>query len=115
MRLVADLPCSQRGEDLGALKEFAETDLPGRMHRALVEEAFSDTIEAHVFQDAAAIEAREKPAQKPKKEKRKRGCPPKGEECPKEPSRLERQLAGIATGEMAADLPSACDVGARNN
>ena len=54
---------------------------------------FYDARAHRVF--ATAIEAREKPAPKPKAAKpkrRKRGRPRKGEEQAKEPSRLERQL-----------------------
>ena len=102
-----------------AFREFAETDLPGRMHRALVEDACRDTIVGHVSRYSTAIKAREKPAPKlkPKAEgaKRGRGRPKKGEERPREPSRLERRPAGMEAGEMAAELPSACDVGARRN
>ena len=88
-----------------AFGEFAETDLPGRMHRVLVEDAYRDTIIGHISRDSTAIEARERPAPKPKAEakpKRRRGRPPKGEERPKDPTRLERQLAGMGTGEMVA-------------
>ena len=105
-----------------AFREFAETDLPGRMHRALVEDACRDAIVGRVSRDSTAIEVREKPAPKPKAEgrpKRRRGRPKKGEERPKEPSRLECRLAkmkaGVKASEMAAELPAARDVGARRN
>ena len=56
--------------------------------------------------DATAIEGREKATPKPQqpaKPKRKRGRPRKGEERPKEPSRLERQQE-MTLPEMLADL-----------
>ena len=76
--------------------------------------AYRDTIVGHVSPDSTAIKAREKPAPK-----RKRGRPKKGEKRPKEPSRLERQLAkmkaSMKASVMAAEPPSACDVGAKRN
>ena len=71
----------------------------------------------HISRDATAIEAREKPAPKPKAAKpkrRKRGRPRKGEARAKEPSRLERQLT-MSLPQMLADLPRACDVGTKRN
>ena len=77
----------------------------------------------HISRDATAIEAREKPAPKPKaakpkaakpKRRRKRGRPRKGEARAKEPSRLERQLT-MSLPQMLADLPRACDVGSKRN
>ena len=54
-----------------------------------------------------------KPKQ-PAKPKRKRGRPRKGEERPKEPSRLQRQQQ-MTLVEMLDDLPHACDVGTKRN
>ena len=71
----------------------------------------------HISRDATAIEAREKPAPKPKAAKpkrRKRGRPRKGEARAKEPRRLERQLT-MSLPQMLADLPRACDVGSKRN
>ena len=70
----------------------------------------------HISRDATAIEAREKPAPKAAKPKRRRkpGRPHKGEARAKEPSRLERQLT-MSLPQMLADLPRACDVGTKRN
>ena len=85
-----------------AFAEFAESDLPGRMHKALVKEFIGDSIVGHVSRDSTAIPAREKPTPKCKSDqkpmKRKRGRPRKGEERPpKDKTRLERQAAGDMT------------------
>ena len=69
----------------------------------------------HVSRDATAIEGREKPTPKPKQAaepKRKRGRPRKGEERPKEPSRLQRQQQ-MTLPEMLDELPHGCDVGTK--
>ncbi len=101
-----------------AFAEFSQARLAERMHEALVKEALGAELIGHVSRDSTAIEGREKPAPKPaagKKPKRRRGRPRKGEEVEKEPGRLERQSNGMSLKEMLADLPRACDHGAKRN
>ena len=100
-----------------AFAGFAEGALPSRLHQALIEDTMAEQLVGHVSRDATAIEGREKATPKPKqpaKPKRKRGRPRKGEERPKEPSRLERQQT-MTLAEMLDDLPQACDVGTKRN
>ena len=100
-----------------AFAGFAEGALPSRLHEALIENTMQEQLVGHVSRDATAIEGREKPTPKPKqpaKPKRKRGRPRKGEERPKEPSRLQRQQQ-MTLPEMLDDLPHACDVGTKRN
>jgi len=101
-----------------AFDEFAESRLPERVHQTLIEQHFGEQVVGHISRDSTAINAREKPEKKSaplKKEIKKRGRPKKGEECLKEPTRLERQAAGQHLPEMLADLPKACNVGTRRN
>ena len=100
-----------------AFAGFAEGALPSRLHEALIENTMQEQLVGHVSRDATAIEGREKATPKPQqpaKPKRKRGRPRKGEERPKEPSRLQRQQQMTLT-EMLDDLPHACDVGSKRN
>src|SRR3974390_100157 len=107
-----------------AFNEFAQGDLPGRMHTALVERTAGGRVVATVPRDAPEIEAREKPVEKDGKDDppppaaeppKRRGRPRKGEERPKpEPPRLERQ-ATQSLAKMLAELPTACDVGCKKN
>jgi Transposase DDE domain/Transposase domain (DUF772) len=111
-----------------AFTEFARTELPDKIHAALIDRALGGRIVGAVARDATEIEAREKPIQNkaidgrddpPAPENpsppRKRGRPRKGEERPKpEPTRIERQVTQTL-GEMLADLPTACDVGSKKN
>jgi hypothetical protein len=118
-----------------AFAEFAQGDLPDKMHAALIERALGGRIIGAIARDATEIEAREKPVEKSNNDndgpspppptsasptvgaepQRKRGRPRKGEERPKpEPTRLERQTTQNVP-EMLADLPTACDVGAKKN
>ena len=99
-----------------AFSEFAESRLANRLHETLIARTMDGHLVEHISRDATAIEAREKPAPKAAKPKRrrKRGRPRKGEERAKEPSRLERQLT-MSLPQMLADLPRACDVGTKRN
>ena len=111
-----------------AFAEFAEGDLPGKIHAALIERSLGGRIVGVIARDATEIEAREKPVRKEaadEKEnpppfegpqpKRKRGRPRKDEERPKpEPTRLARQ-ATQKVNQMLADLPTGCDVGSKTN
>lgn len=102
-----------------AFAEFAETQLPARLHEVVIEDVFEGRIVGHISRDSTDIHAREKP--KPKRRKKeikapkKRGRPKKGEvRPPKEPTRLQRQQT-MTLEDMLADLPAACDVGSKTN
>ena len=103
-----------------AFAEFATSALPSRLHEALIQDTHADRLVGHISRDSTAIEAREKPATSDKpapqpKLSRKRGRPRKGEIRPAPPpSRIERQR-GMTLAAMLADLPRACDVGAKRN
>ncbi len=99
-----------------AFAEFAVSELPNRVHEALIKRTLEGHLAGHISRDATAIEAREKPVRtkKPEKPKRKRGRPRKGEERPREPRRLERQ-ATMTLAEMLADLPRHCSVASKRN
>ena len=103
-----------------AFGEFAETELPQRLHAALIEETHKDRLIGHISRDSTEIEAREKPVRPPSapeavKVGKKKGRPKKGEQAPApEPARLERQTS-MTLKEMLADLPRACNVGSKKN
>jgi hypothetical protein len=100
-----------------AFAEFALSELPSRLHEALIKRTHEDRLVGHISRDATAIEAREKPLKTaaPEPPKRKRGRPRKGEVIEKkEPRRLERQ-ADMSLAEMLSDLPTHCAVGTKRN
>jgi hypothetical protein len=107
-----------------AMADFAETQLPQRVHEALINKIYRETatIVVHNSRDSTAIEAREKPLKKGlstehegAKPEKKRGRPKKGEEKPpKEPTRIEKQPT-MSLEEMLKDLPTACDIGTKKN
>ncbi|MES9857811.1 MAG: transposase [Sedimenticola sp.] len=100
-----------------AFTEFAETQLAERVHSALIETHLGGQLIGHISRDSTAIGAREKPEKKAVETTppKKRGRPKKGEERIKEPTRLERQNAGMTLAEMKADLPTTCNVGTKRN
>ena len=100
-----------------AFAEFSDTALPQRVHEALIRKTYPDRLVGHLSRDSTAIEAREKPAAKPKPpvpRKRKRGRPKKGERRPKVLKRIERQAA-MTLPAMLDELPTGCDVGTKKN
>ena len=49
-----------------AFAEFSDTQLPQRVHEALIRNTHRDRLVGHLSRDSTAIEAREKPAAKEK-------------------------------------------------
>jgi len=103
-----------------AFAEFAASELPQRLHEALIKATQQERLIGHISRDSTEIEAREKPVRTPvsitpAKSIRKRGRPKKGEQtAPPEPTRLERQAA-MTLEQMLDDLPRSCNVGSKNN
>jgi hypothetical protein len=104
-----------------AFAEFAQSQLPERMHTALIKQNMASSLVGHIARDATAIEAREKPLRKSGESTAdaasalpKRGRPKKGEDRSKNPTRLERQQT-MSLLAMVADLPKDCDVGTKKN
>ena len=127
-----------------AFAEFSAQNLPARVHEALIRTQVGDQLFGHVAHDSTEIDAREKPAgakrrdAKPDAEgvaplagpseeakpsevpqaqeatPKKRGRPRKGEQRPKEPTVLERQVTQPVEQNLKG-LPMACDFGTKKN
>jgi hypothetical protein len=100
-----------------AFAEFAASQLPARVHEALIEKYEKPRLVGHISRDATAISAREKAAKKVKKavvEAKPKGGRRKKGAAPKPLTRLERQQS-MTLAEMLADLPSGCDCGTKRN
>jgi hypothetical protein len=105
-----------------AFAEFARTELPQRVHEALIVKTQKERLIGHISRDATAISARERPAKragKPQpaprkpgkpKQRRKRGEP----KPPEQMTRIERQTS-MTLAEMLADLPRQCAIGCKTN
>ena len=102
-----------------AFAEFSKSHLVELIHETLIKENLGERLIGHISRDSTAIHAREKPVAKPKetgeKKPKKRGRPKKGEERPKEKTRIERQSEGMALDEIIKDLPKPCNVGSKKN
>ena len=99
-----------------AFQEFAETELPQRLHEALIRYTQQDRIVGHIARDSTAIAARERFEGSPKHNsipKRKRGRPRKSERA-LSGRRLPRQRRQ-SLAEMLAELPRHCDIGAKRS
>jgi len=88
-----------------AFAEFAVTELPQRLHEALIDRWESDRLVGHICRDATAIKAREKPITRRRKPKRKQG----------KQRRIFKQVHEMTLDETIDDLPKHCDVGRKLN
>jgi hypothetical protein len=95
-----------------AFQEFANTELPQRLHAALIRHTQQDRLIGHIARDATAIEARETfPAAKPKRTYQRR---PKRARASERGTRLERQRKQTLSQQMAA-LSQACSIGTKKS
>ena len=100
-----------------AFAEFTQSQLPARVHEALVEAYEKPRLVGHISRDATEIKGREKALKKEKPKqpvKAKTGRPKRGTAVAKPPTRLERQQ-NMSLKEMLADLPDVCDCGTKRN
>lgn len=101
-----------------AFHEFAVTELPQRLHEAVVLATQKDRLVGHISRDSTAIEVREyfapkRQAKKPKQAK-KRGRPRKGQSAAPADKRLVRQLTQTLP-QMLRELPTGCDIGRKTS
>jgi hypothetical protein len=96
-----------------AFAEFAETELPQRLHAALVACTQRDRLIGHIARDSTAIEAREKfPEPKPRKAKYHKR--PKRAKAAERGTRLERRRKQTLAQQLA-ELPRRCGIGAKKS
>lgn len=99
-----------------AFQEFAETELPQRLHEALVLHTQQGRLVGHIARDSTAIEAREHFEGMPKHKsipKRKRGRPRQAERA-LSGRRLPRQRRQTLP-EMLEELPRHCSLGVKKS
>ena len=101
-----------------AFREFAHNGLGYRVHEALVARYVKPELVGHISRDATAIQSREKPMPKPRREPpapRKKGRPRRGEKrAAGAETRLARQYRQSASAALE-ELPVYCDVGTKKN
>ena len=99
-----------------AFQEFAETELPQRLHEAVIVNTQTGRLVGHIARDSTAIEARERFEGQPKHKsipKRKRGRPRKAERA-LSGRRLPRQRRQ-SLAEMLEELPRHCSLGVKKS
>jgi hypothetical protein len=99
-----------------AFREFAETELPQRLHEALILNTQQGRLVGHIARDSTAMEARERFEGSPKHKsipKRKRGRPRKCERA-LSGRRLPRQRRQ-SLREMLEELPRHCSLGVKKS
>ena len=102
--------------------EFAETELPQRVHAALIAKTQSERLIGHISRDSTAIAVRERPvkaahaAARPAKEAAApaTGQPSDKRRRPRQLTRIERQKE-MTVEEMLAELPRHCSIGCKTN
>ena len=92
-----------------AFAEFAQGDLPDKMHAALIERSLGGRIVGVIARDATEIEAREKPAAKEASDKK--DDPPSDGAQP--PRRARTPAQGRATAKARADAAGATNLAER--
>jgi hypothetical protein len=102
-----------------AFAEFAASELPQQLHRAVIEATQQGRLVGHIARDSTAIEARERfPTPAPGKSKRKAKPRRKGAfgkaKAADRGTRIQRQRHQKLE-RMLADLPRGCDLGAKTN
>jgi hypothetical protein len=105
-----------------AFEAFSSSELPQRVHAALIETHERPRLVGHISRDATAVKAREKANRRPRhggppvKKLGRRGRLRKGERRPPQPpTRLQRQASGMTLDAMLAELPRRCDWGCKRN
>jgi hypothetical protein len=105
--------------------EFAETELPRKLHEAVIQATQKDRLIGHIARDSTAIPVRErcdKVLEQKKETREKQRKKPKGRkkhefrrrQASERGTRIQRQRHQ-KLDRMLKDLPQACDMGAKTN
>ena len=118
MRLAGSAADSARVYISRAFAEFAASELPQRLHEALLRQSRQGQLIGHSARDSTALEACERYPQNPPpkvaRQTYKRGSKPK-RSTPRSPrSRIEAQR-GMAVLDMLAELPRYCSLGVQKS
>lgn len=97
-----------------AFEEFANSDLPERVHEALIENTYNGKIVQHVTKDSTSIRGRERYLKKKgsskerKKQSNTQNRKDKANGCSRKQKQLNQDLA-----TMLSELPKDCDIGSK--
>jgi hypothetical protein len=99
-------------------EEFAHTQLPQRLHEAMVAKTQHDRLIGHIARDSTALEARERypeqPQPSPKKKRYKRGrkATPSAPRAPRNHIEEQRRMT---LKDLLAELPRDCSLGVKKS
>jgi transposase len=101
-----------------AFAEFAQSELPQRLHTALIEKTQKDRLIGHIARDSTAIEARERypdnPQPLPKKKRYKKG-PKAKRNTPRSPRNHIEEQRQMSLEQLLAELPRSCSLGVKKS
>jgi Transposase DDE domain/Transposase domain (DUF772) len=114
-----------------AFAEFAASELPQKLHQALIQTTQSERLIGHISRDSTAIEARERfpekepqqPRAKPEEKKAKKSKPKQKSKSARRPKKakaadrgtlMERQRY-MKLSQMLETLPTACAIGVKTS
>jgi len=101
-----------------AFEEFASTELPQRLHLAVIEKTQQGRLIGHIARDSTAIDARErypdKPQPLPQKKRYKMGPKPK-RNTPRSPRNHIEEQRLMQRDALLAELPRDCSLGVKKS
>lgn len=112
---IEDIPSESKFSR--AFAEFANSDLPDKVHQSLIKSLYRDEIVFHVVKDSMPIEAREKPLKKgsAKERKKLKDRVRIKKKRAKEPNTRQRQLEESNLSQTLSNLPKNCDKGMKKS
>jgi Transposase DDE domain/Transposase domain (DUF772) len=101
-----------------AFQEFAKTELPQRLHEAVIRKTQQDRLIGHIARDSTAIEARERypdnPQPLPKKKRYQKG-PKAKRSTPRAPRNHIEEQRRMSLERLLAELPCSCSLGVKKS
>lgn len=101
-----------------AFEEFAASELPQRLHAAVIKKTQKERLIGHIARDSTAIEARERypenPPPLPKKKRYKRG-PKAKRNTPRSPRNHIEEQRCMSLEQQLAELPCSCSLGVKKS
>jgi Transposase DDE domain/Transposase domain (DUF772) len=101
-----------------AFAEFAETELPQRLHEALIGETQQGRFIGHIARDSTAIEARERYPENPPAKRQKKHCkmgPKPKRNMPASPRNNIEAQRRLPAEKAIAELPRHCSLGVKKS
>jgi mannitol-specific phosphotransferase system IIBC component len=98
-------------------KEFAKSNLPDKVHQALIKGVYKDQIIGHIVKDSVPLEVQERPLKKSSAKSRSKlkGVEKHKRKKTGELNRRQKQLQENDLNKMVQELPNICDKGMKKS